>query len=183
MEAHDLVVRWAIQRDLSGLVDIDRACFEAPMSSRQWRSILADHEMITVVALTNGLFGDPAVGYMCYQRGVGVLNVYRIAVLPAYQRRGIARRMLHQITKKVLRGSRDECTCLLDETQWQAQLLLDAAGFRLRQVFTPPPLPCEGCHDEHPILEYVFDRDEGAVVIERILAGNARVYRWESSKA
>jgi [ribosomal protein S18]-alanine N-acetyltransferase len=80
-------------RDLSPIDEIERAAYPTPWSRSMFAGELAKPSSICL-----GAFGDERlVGYLIVSRYVDAWHVMNVAVMPEWQRRGVASALLEQL--------------------------------------------------------------------------------------
>lgn len=151
----EIKVRWLLTAERPRLLDIERmAVPEAPWRQADLERALRPRESIPFVAvMPDGV----VAGYMIYwSTGAGrCFNINRIAVHPAYQRRGIGRLLITTLKNKIVQQGRDALTIQVPDSYLGLQLFLRAEGFvaSATEVFLDPDLT------EHRMLSFRFLRE------------------------
>lgn len=129
----------AIEIDAAGLALIERCCFDARWTSREFQAFLDGPRSLGFVALANP---KTIAGYVLFEvrpdrDGKERLQLIRIAVHPRHQLRGVGSMLLRQL-KSGLRSEadtlphqrrRDRILCEVSELSVQAQTFLKKNGF------------------------------------------------------
>lgn len=130
----DVAVRWMLRRDEPAVLAIERASFEFPWSSGDFREQLAQRTRIGMVAVPRtGSVEGRAVGYIVYAIGRDGVEVLTLAVDRACRRRGVARRLVERLIGacgRVEPVSRMPIRARIRERNLGAQLFFRAMGFR-----------------------------------------------------
>lgn len=123
-------IRWTIRRDLPAVLAIDRASFAAPWSEARFVEHLKIRNCIGMVAECDG----EIVGHVVYELHRRHVSVVRLAVAPAFRRRGIGREILQCIENKLDVTRRTEIWLELGERDLRGQLFVRACGMRCCQT-------------------------------------------------
>jgi ribosomal-protein-alanine N-acetyltransferase len=118
--------RWMIRRDLEPVLEIEGLCFQYPWSEQDFTNFLRQRNGIGMVAED----GERIVGYCLYELESSWLHLANIAVLPAYQGKGVGATMIGKLISKLSPTRRHRITTNVRETNLDAQLFFKAMGFR-----------------------------------------------------
>lgn len=121
-----LDIRWLIRRDVPEIIAIDRMSFTNPVSAEDIAAQMRATSMIWLVAVHD----DRIVGYIAYSLLKHQFAVDRLAVAPAFRRRGVASALVRKITRKMNDGLRSKVHVQVSERDLEAQLFFRSAGFR-----------------------------------------------------
>jgi [ribosomal protein S18]-alanine N-acetyltransferase len=91
----DTTIRAAQPEDLDAIAAIEAACFERP-----WNREIYEQELANPIARLDVLLGAAPLGFACTWHVVDEAHLLRIAIDPAHQRRGLARRLLDALTAR-----------------------------------------------------------------------------------
>lgn len=125
----EMKFRWAVRRDLSQMVDIERAAFRHPWTEDDFVKMLRQRTAIAMVAEVHGQI----VGFMVYELGKNKIYLHNIAV--ATKGIGIGRGLNETLKKKLLLSSRRKILeCHVRETNLDACLFFKAMGWRALRI-------------------------------------------------
>jgi ribosomal protein S18 acetylase RimI-like enzyme len=95
--ADEIAVRWAIQKDLPALMDIDEVSYLNALEPYQFPEFAARFNGITLVAET----GDTVLGYVLFELLGSKIVVRRLAVDPAFRRLGVGTKLVGKLIGKL----------------------------------------------------------------------------------
>lgn len=164
-------IRWAILRDIPALMLVDNEAYQHPLIRSDWVELLTKHShLITLVAEVDGV----VLGYANYMITHHALWLERMAVHSSVRRRGIGRELMSRLQRRIDAGRRKRCAVLVTD---EASDLLDffrSCGWKASRMYRPMQ-PCDGTAS---VVEFSYHaRDVGALVIDSILNGSAKVVR------
>jgi ribosomal-protein-alanine N-acetyltransferase len=122
--------RWMIRRDLEPVLEIEGLCFQYPWVEGDFTRFLRQRNGIGMVAED----GERVIGYCLYELESSWLHLVNIAVLPAYQGKGVGSQMIEKLKGKLSTTRRRRITCAVREHNLDAQLFFKACGFRATSV-------------------------------------------------
>lgn len=125
-------VRWAIRRDFAEILEIERLCFEFPWSEEDFIRCLRQKFCIGMVAELHGHI----VGFMVYEIHRTRIHLLNLAVMPAFQRRGVGAAMIAKLVQKLSPKRRTRIITETRESNLDAQLFFKALGFRAGSVLS-----------------------------------------------
>jgi ribosomal-protein-alanine N-acetyltransferase len=95
--------RWVKPDELGEVMEIDRLTWHRPLPEREWRKALLARRVTCAVAVLDGRI----VGYMAYKDFRDFLHLYKIAVRPEFQGRGIGRALVRRLKMTLMRRGRE----------------------------------------------------------------------------
>ena len=123
-------IRWMIRRDMSEVLNIERASFEFPWSEDDFIRCLRQRNCIGMVAEHHEL----VVGFMIYELHKTRLHILNFCVSPALRRRGAGSQMISKLIGKLSHQRRTRIMLEVRETNLPAQLFFRNLGFRAVSV-------------------------------------------------
>lgn len=118
-------IRWMIRRDMLDVLDIERACFELPLTEEEIVAMLRQPNTVGMVAVHR----DRVVGHMIYSLCNEKIVLLNIAVDPRYQRRGIGSQMVGKLTSKLELQRRNTIEVWVRETELGPLAFFKRHGF------------------------------------------------------
>ena len=156
-------IRWLIRRDMSQVLDIERASFGHAWNEEDFLSCLRQRNCIGMVAEHD----DRVVGCMIYELHKSRLHILNFAVDPRWRRQGVGRQMVQKLVGKLSPVRRTRILLEVRETNLAAQLFFRAQGFRAVSV----------------LRSYYDDTPEDAYLMQyRYRAGDVQVVEEEPSR-
>jgi ribosomal-protein-alanine N-acetyltransferase len=122
---NQLQIRWLIRRDMPKVLEIERQSFEFPWSEENFYWCLRQRNCIGMVAEIQ----DEVVGYMVYELHKSRLHIMNFAVSEESRRQGIGQKMMLRLIDKLSLQRRKEIVVEVRETNLDAQLFFQKAGF------------------------------------------------------
>ncbi len=123
---HSARIRAADQRDVDGIMMIDRLAFDAP-----WQ--LAEHDIWQAIrcatSATVATIDDELIAYQLSTRLEGLGHLARLAVHPAYQRQGIASALIEQLLAEFRQWNLEELSVNTQLSNLPSQRLYERYGF------------------------------------------------------
>jgi ribosomal-protein-alanine N-acetyltransferase len=126
----DVHVRWLVSRDVPEVLGIEAGSFAPPWSKEDLVAHLCRRVTIGMVAEV----GDRVVGFMVYELLPASVELLRVAVHPAWRRRGAGAALLAKLTPKLSPGRRRRAGLDVGEANLGAHLWLKAQGWRAARV-------------------------------------------------
>ena len=123
-------VRWMVRRDFAQVLAIEETCFEFPWTGKEFLHCLQQPNCLGMVAEHEGR----VVGFVVYETPKNRIFVTNIAVVPEFQRHGIARQMIQKLVSKMICQQRHKVAIAIRETNLPALLCFRALGFRVATV-------------------------------------------------
>ena len=145
------LIRKATAADLSALARIEKEQFSNPWSQEYFAAELVNHRAQLFVAVEP--LGDELVGFLLYWKLDGELELHKIAVAGAWQRRGHASRLLAHFLSSGRSGGCDRAVLEVRAANAAAIRLYEKYGFRQvgrRRDYYDKPM------DDALIYEFVF---------------------------
>lgn len=102
-------VRPARGADLLPIADLEAAAFSDPWPVDLLAVELAHPQAILLVASVEGALAAAVAGYAAFRHGGGEAEMLRLAVWPAERRRGLARALVEEGVRWLLREGVDTC--------------------------------------------------------------------------
>lgn len=151
-------IRWMIRRDMSEVLEIERASFEFPWFEEDFIRCLRQRNCIGMVAE----HAERVVGFMIYELHKTRLHILNFAVAANQRRRGVGRQMIEKLVGKLSSQRRTEITLEVRETNLPAQVFFRQSGFRATSVL-------RDFYDDSPedayVMQYSFQSDERALIL------------------
>ena len=123
-------IRWMIRRDMTEVLDIERASFEFPWFEEEFIRCLRQRNCIGMVAE----HGERVVGFMIYELHKTRLHILNFAVAEDVRRRGVGQQMIEKLVGKLSSQRRTRITLEVRETNLAAQVFFRSNGFRATSV-------------------------------------------------
>jgi ribosomal-protein-alanine N-acetyltransferase len=123
-------VRWMVRRDFAQVLAIEEMCFEFPWTEQEFRQCLQQPNCLGMVAEHDGRI----VGFIVYETPKNRIFVTNIAVVPEFQRHGIARQMIQKLVTKMIYQQRHKIAIEIRETNLSALLCFRALGFKAATI-------------------------------------------------
>lgn len=144
----DVYIRWAINKDVDRIREIDTACLDGLLlaAGRTLRDV--GRSQVTFVAAVN----DQVVGYMLYEISRKRIRLMRIAVDPAWQSRGVGTAMLDRVKSKLHLVGRDRIHVEVPVDNIEALQFFLSQGFE--SLFRVPGVT--GVPDSCRLLRYSY---------------------------
>lgn len=127
-----LQIRWMIRRDLAEVLEIEWLCFRFPWGERDFIRSLRHTRTIGLVMEESGA----VVAYALYELGDpydlerSPPCITNLAVIPRLHDRGLGRRLVEDISRRLLRNKRDRLEVFVADFNLDAQHFFAACGFR-----------------------------------------------------
>jgi len=119
-------IRWLIRRDMTEVLEIERACFEHSWTEEDFLACLRQRNCIGMVAEHD----HHIVGFMIYELHKSKLRILNFAVAPSCWKQGIGAQMVRRLIDKLSQQRRKEIMLEVRETNLPAQLFFQSQGFR-----------------------------------------------------
>lgn len=123
-------IRWMIRRDMTEVLQIERASFEFPWGEDDFIQCLRQRNCIGMVAEHD----ERIVGFMIYQLHRTRLHVMNFAVDPNCRRMAIGSQMIAKLASKLSPQRRSQILLEVRETNLDAQLFFRKEGFKAISV-------------------------------------------------
>ena len=123
-------IRWLIRRDMEAVQAIENASFTHPWSGDEWLENLKERDTIGTV-IEDDL---RILGYAVYKLGKTKFELLNLAVKPVDRRCGHGRQMIERLIGKLDPQNRTAIECTVTDDNLQAQLFLQACGFKAVRV-------------------------------------------------
>jgi ribosomal-protein-alanine N-acetyltransferase len=120
-------IRVASPADLPDLCEIERACFALPWSEESLRHDLEDHPEARYLAACSP--EGTLIGYAAYWQAINEGMITNIAVTPAWQGRGIGRRLLASLISLAMDENLDSMVLEVRSGNLAARRMYESAGF------------------------------------------------------
>ena len=119
-------IRWLIRRDMTEVLDIERASFEFAWTEEDFLCCLRQRNCIGMVAEHN----HEIVGFMIYELHKSMLRILNFAVAPGAQRKAVGGQMIGRLVDKLSQQRRKEIVLEVRETNLAAQMFFKNQNFR-----------------------------------------------------
>jgi ribosomal-protein-alanine N-acetyltransferase len=119
-------IRPAELADLSGMVEVERACFNDPWSTRAIREAMQTETALVLVAEN----GSSVLGFVLARRSGPEAEILDLAVLPRARRKGVARGLLRAVQSRLQGTGVDEIYLEVRESNRAAISLYEGEGYR-----------------------------------------------------
>ena len=121
-----MTIRQLITRDLPAISAIAAASYTNPLTAVQYEKLAMRRKWMGVVATDN----HAVIGFLFFQEKMGrLIELYDLAVAPAYRRRHVGTELVHKITGQLHRLEADEIQASVPEDNVGAQMFLKRLGF------------------------------------------------------
>lgn len=127
-------IRRVIRRDLAQILDIERAGFNSPWPEAKVIRFLRRHNSAGYVFA----YDETVVGYLFYQLFKTRYRIINFAVHRHFRRKGIATKLIHQLTSNLCSGRRTSIDLEIRETNLEGQLFLKSCGFLAKAIVESP---------------------------------------------
>ena len=117
-------IRWLIRRDLDRVLQIERASFRNPWTENELVADLRGKSTVGIVVEIR----DALAAFAIYDLAPAGILLLKLAVDPAYRKRGVGRRILCHLIRK-LNGRRRTLRAYVSERNLGAQLFFQRCGF------------------------------------------------------
>ena len=115
---------------LDKFCEIEKQCFEQEaLTKQQLAYLIADYNTIGLTALVNGEIAGFALARVNIRRNVTFGHILTIDVAPAYRRKGIAQKLLHEIETILRERGIKECRLEVRENNAAALNLYQKLGY------------------------------------------------------
>jgi len=158
----NISIRWSVRKDFDSIMRIERLT-RNDINEDQMIKLMRQRDIISMTAFDNNDENgeDEVVGFILYRLKKTSIKILRISVTHANTERGIERAMINKLKSKLHADRRSKMSISVPEDRLDELLVLKANGFIGRQ--------------EYDRIEMEYSVDDGARVIERIMAGDVRV--------
>lgn len=119
-------IRWMIVRDMTRVMDIERAGFADPWDRDEFTERLRQRNCIGMVAETAD---EKVVGFMVYELHKNRIHLVNFAVDPSYRYQGVGAAMIEKLANKLTTGGRERIMVEVAENNLDAQLFFRRMGF------------------------------------------------------
>lgn len=119
-------IRWLIRRDMTEVLDIERASFEFAWTEEDFLCCLRQRNCIGMVAEHN----HEIVGFMIYELHKSMLRILNFAVSPDARRKAVGGQMIGRLVDKLSQQRRKEIVLEVRETNLMAQMFFKNQNFR-----------------------------------------------------
>lgn len=129
-------IRWAVQRDLADMLEIERLCFADPWSEQDFKDVLRQRNAIGMVydsELSEYTNRTDVQGFIVYELHPTKLLIKDLAVHPFAQGRGVGREILAKMKGK-LGQKRSRLVADVCEKNLDAQMFFKRCEFKAVQV-------------------------------------------------
>lgn len=127
--APSLRCRKAERTDVKELSDIENLCFDSPWTSREFEYCLSDKRCEGLVVE----YENEILGYLFYEKNTTSFTLLNCATTPYARRRGVGSALIRELIAN-LKDTRKEISCVIRESNVQAQIFLRTLGFRAQWV-------------------------------------------------
>jgi ribosomal-protein-alanine N-acetyltransferase len=119
-------IRWLIRRDMSEVLEIERASFEFAWTEEDFLCCLRQRNCIGMVAEHN----HEIVGFMIYELHKSMLRILNFSVAPDARRKAVGGQMIGRLIDKLSQQRRKEIVLEVRETNLAAQMFFKNQNFR-----------------------------------------------------
>ena len=123
-------IRWLIRRDMVEVLEIESDSFEFAWNEEDFLCCLRQRNCIGMVAERD----KEIVGFMVYELFEKKLKLVNFAVRRDCRRNGVGNRMVNRLIDKLSQQRRTSIVLEVRETNLDAQLFFNQAGFRAIEV-------------------------------------------------
>lgn len=132
-------VRWMLERDFAEAAAIERCSSPRAWSPDDFAALVGARNCVGMVAQHD----SGVCGFAIYEISRRGYSILKLAVEPGCRRRGVGRRLLAAIARRLSAPQRRQIAIDVAESELAAQLFLRAAGFRAEAIlhgyFDRPP--------------------------------------------
>ena len=126
----DITITDLTIRLLDKLCEIENQCFkQEAFTKQQIASLITDYNTIGLTAVINGEIAGFVIARVNIIRNVTFGHILTIDVAPAYRRKGVAQRLLHEIEVKLRGKGIEECHLEVRENNIAALNLYYKLGY------------------------------------------------------
>ena len=125
-----LRIQWMEGNDLNAAFDLEQAANEHPWNALQFAETLFQPNSVGLVAVMD----KTVVGYAIVQGTEDGIRIWRLAVSPEYQRRGIASRLIAHLVCKLTDMPKKQISLEVRESNLPTQLFLRSLGFKAVRI-------------------------------------------------
>lgn len=122
----DVQIRWLIRRDMTEVLDIERASFENAWSEEDFLCCLRQRNCIGMVAECD----HRVVGFIIYELHKARLRILNLAVATDCRRQTVGTQMIRRLVEKLSQQRRQEILLEVRESNLPAQLFYKSQSFR-----------------------------------------------------
>lgn len=151
-------IRWLIRRDMSQVLEIERASFRQAWSEEDFLTCLRQRNCIGMVAEHD----HQIVGFMVYELHKARLRILNFAVAPWLRRCNVGQQMVQRLVDKLSQQRRKEIGLEVRESNLDAQLFFQKQGFRAVQVIRSH---YEDTAEDAYVLNFRLYEEDDAVVL------------------
>lgn len=123
---HTITIRLMEERDLDAIMEVERQCFTLPWSREAFYNELHQNRFAHYLILEED---NKVIGYCGAWLVVDEAHITNIAVLPAYQGRGLGKVLLSSMIKECMLQAIKRMTLEVRESNLVAQSLYKKLGF------------------------------------------------------
>ena len=123
-------IRWLIRRDLTEVLEIEKASFEYTWTEEDFLCCLRQRNYIGMIVEKDNEIN----GFMIYGLHKQKLRLVNFAVDPKYRREGIGSAMTNRLVEKLIQQKRKEIVLAIRETNLPAQLFFKEQGFKATRI-------------------------------------------------
>ena len=123
---HTITIRLMEERDLDAIMEVERQCFTLPWSREAFYNELHQNRFAHYLILEED---NKVIGYCGAWLVVDEAHITNIAVLPAYQGRGLGKVLLSSMIKECMLQAIKRMTLEVRESNLVAQSLYKKSGF------------------------------------------------------
>lgn len=123
-------IRWVVKSDVNQIYEIEKQCFAHPWTEKDFLQCFESRSKICKVIEEDKII----VGFIIYELKNKKFEIYNIAVLPEYQRKGYASALVKQLLDKLKNNNRTEIDVRICETYLSGHLFFKSLGFKAVDV-------------------------------------------------
>ncbi len=123
-------VRWMLERDFAAAAAIERGSSGRAWSEDDFAALVGAQNCVGMVAQ----YDSGVCGFAVYEISRRGYSILKLAVEPGCRRRGVGRRLIAAIARRLSAPQRRQITFDVGESELAAQLFLRAAGFRAEAI-------------------------------------------------
>lgn len=146
--AVECLIRWMVARDMSQVMEIERASFDHPWTASDFHDFLGRRHKIGMVAKV----GNRIAGFGTYELNSDHIRLTSIAVDPLIRRQGVGESMISHLKRKLSTRSRTSIIAETRETNIAAQLFLRDQGFFAERILRKFYQTSEGHEDAYQMI-------------------------------